>query len=197
MTLAEVWVCFLSFLHACLCWIAWYSYIAYIYLHILTYTYIYLHIHILTYTYIYLHILTYITYTYIYLHILTYTYIYLHIHILTYTYIYLHILHILTYTYIYLHILTYITYIYPRYNVFFWLLYFVNEQFTSINHTIALKRGRPLDNLALCWSYLLLAVQVHTTTHCRFYREQRWVLHLLSPALTLRSEVTGLEYQCI
>jgi hypothetical protein len=24
-----------------------------------------------------------------------------------------------------------------------------------------------------CWSYLLLAVQVHTTTHCRFYKEQQ------------------------
>ena len=28
------------------------------------------------------------------------------------------------------------------------------------------------NNKALSWSYLLLTVQVHTTTHCRFYREQ-------------------------
>jgi hypothetical protein len=26
-----------------------------------------------------------------------------------------------------------------------------------------------------CWSYLLSAGQVHTTTHCRLYREQNWV----------------------
>ena len=32
---------------------------------------------------------------------------------------------------------------------------------------------------ALHWSYLLLAVEVHTTTYCRFYREQ------LRPALEL------------
>jgi hypothetical protein len=27
------------------------------------------------------------------------------------------------------------------------------------------------------WNYLLLAVQVHTTTHCRSYREQHWASH--------------------
>ena len=28
-----------------------------------------------------------------------------------------------------------------------------------------------------------LVVQVHTATHCRFYREQHWVLHLLRLAM--------------
>jgi hypothetical protein len=32
---------------------------------------------------------------------------------------------------------------------------------------------------ASCWSYLLSAVQVQPTTHCMFYREQHWALHLL------------------
>ena len=41
--------------------------------------------------------------------------------------------------------------------------------------TIALNR-------APGWSYLLSAVQVHTTTQCMFYREQE-DLHLLMPAL--------------
>ena len=37
------------------------------------------------------------------------------------------------------------------------------------------------NNWALSWSYLLLAVQVHTTTYCRFYREYHWASHLLRP----------------
>jgi hypothetical protein len=28
------------------------------------------------------------------------------------------------------------------------------------------------NNWALSWSFLLLTVQIHTTTHCRVYREQ-------------------------
>ena len=34
-------------------------------------------------------------------------------------------------------------------------------------------------NWASRWSYILSAIQVHTTTHCRFYREQHWAPHLL------------------
>ena len=33
------------------------------------------------------------------------------------------------------------------------------------------------------WSYLISAVQVHTTTHCRFYREHYWAIHLIKPTL--------------
>jgi hypothetical protein len=33
------------------------------------------------------------------------------------------------------------------------------------------------------WHSLKIFVPVHTTTHCRFYREQQWTQHLLRPAL--------------
>jgi len=55
------------------------------------------------------------------------------------------------------------------------------------------KQGRPKANWTNCsplgpafLDYLLSAVQVHTTIHCRFYREQHWTTHLLRSAM-LRS----------
>ena len=36
-----------------------------------------------------------------------------------------------------------------------------------------------VPNWASRWSYIFSAIQVHTTTHCRFYREQHWAPHLL------------------
>jgi hypothetical protein len=41
------------------------------------------------------------------------------------------------------------------------------------------------------WNYLLSVV--HTTTHCRFYREQHWAPNLLKPVLTVHT--TNTEYQ--
>jgi hypothetical protein len=44
--------------------------------------------------------------------------------------------------------------------------------------------GQLSPNWAPHWSYLLSVVQVHTTTHCMFYREQHWAPHVLRPALS-------------
>ena len=41
--------------------------------------------------------------------------------------------------------------------------------------------------------YILSVVQVHTTTHCRFYREQYWAPQLLRPALIVNMIVQQLD----
>ena len=47
------------------------------------------------------------------------------------------------------------------------------EQQVIHNIRVGLKSIRPFAPiLTLRWSYLLSNVQLHTTTHCRFYREQ-------------------------
>lgn len=49
-----------------------------------------------------------------------------------------------------------------------------------------LKPIGPIDpNWALRWSYILSTVEEHTTSHCRFNREQHRDPHLLRPALHL------------
>lgn len=51
----------------------------------------------------------------------------------------------------------------------------VNQQFTQqkVKCRASLKTIRAIArNWGLCCSYLLSAVQVHTTTYCKFYREQ-------------------------
>jgi hypothetical protein len=53
------------------------------------------------------------------------------------------------------------------------------------------------DQEATRWSYLFSAVQVHTTTHCRFYREQHCVLHLLRPVLDLTNYSDYAYIECI
>ena len=58
-------------------------------------------------------------------------------------------------------------------------------------------------NWAPHWYYLLWAVQVHTTTHRRFYREHHWVRYLLIPTLymcnkwnTIVHKIQNITIQC-
>jgi hypothetical protein len=69
----------------------------------------------------------------------------------------------------------------------FWLTYFqcyLAWHYVLVRARAGLKPIIPTaPNLAPHWSYLLSAVQIHATTHCRFYKEQQWVPHLLRPIL--------------
>ena len=65
------------------------------------------------------------------------------------------------------------------------LIKYVNTTLRCENLLILLsaKTGlKPIGPIALNWSqrwsYLLSAVQVHTTAHCRCYREQHWASYL-------------------
>jgi hypothetical protein len=53
----------------------------------------------------------------------------------------------------------------------------------TMGFTIREPIGQIAPNWAPNWSYLLSAVQVHTTTHCRFYREHHCAPHVLRPVL--------------
>jgi hypothetical protein len=49
--------------------------------------------------------------------------------------------------------------------------------------SLKIIKYRNICNWAQHSSYLFLAVQVHTTTYYRFYREQHWAPHLLRQTL--------------
>jgi hypothetical protein len=63
----------------------------------------------------------------------------------------------------------------PRAGVIYYRVFKYTQQHTPI--------GSIPPNWVLHWSYLLWTVQVHTITHCRFYRDQHWPPHLIRLAL--------------
>jgi hypothetical protein len=68
----------------------------------------------------------------------------------------------------------------------FFIITTTNLQQHIIPRTMTdLNKIGPIDlNWALRWSYLLLVVQVRTTTHCMFYRERHWAPYLLRLAMS-------------